>query len=344
MRATYLAALILVSFCACSSETDTSEDSGTGTGGRPNVDNDNNNDDDNGGSTDPDEETDATATPDGGSRDTGGGTRDIGGGGDTNPGGGGACAADTLDEAIDCQVAANDGFVDAYCDCFTEQGYDGDRAACEADQPDASAFEPDACARAALLRDEDAAIANSACYAAAVDDLAGCFAVCPPNEETFNACFDDLNAAFDVCDASLPATVTDALAACGGGPVEPPADVSAATAALESQRDAWVASYCACYGASEFGSVGTCTTTQSGVYNPGLSACEQTAVSTQGEAGLAFLVCLGESFTIAESGCTECPASGSIEYDLCADPGVDINFCFGQATTALQDALIACSR
>jgi hypothetical protein len=344
MRATSFAALLLVSFCACSSETDTSDDPGTSNGGRPNVDNDNNNDDDNSGRTDTQDESDAsTSTDAGGSRDTGG-TRDIGGGSDTNPGGGGACAADTLDEAIDCQVAANDGFVDAYCDCFTEQGYDGDRAACEADQPDASAFEPDACARAALLRDEDAAIANSACYAAAVDDLAGCFAVCPPNEETFNACFDDLNAAFDVCDASLPATVTDALAACGGGPVEPPADVSAATAALESQRDAWVASYCVCYGASEFGSVGTCTTTQSGVYNPGLSACEQTAVSTQGEAGLAFLVCLGESFTIAESGCTECPASGSIEYDLCADPGVDINFCFGQATTALQDALIACSR
>jgi len=48
--------------------------------------------------------------------------------------------------------------------------------------------------------------------------------------------------------------------------------------------------------------------------------------------------------TIAESGCLECPSPGSIEYDLCADPGVDINFCFGQATTALQDALIACSR
>ena len=90
--------------------------------------------------------------------------------------------------------------------------------------------------------------------------------------------------------------------------------------------------------------MGTCTTTQQGTYNPGLSACEQTAVSAQGEAGLAFLVCLGESFTIAESGCAECSASGSIEYDLCSDPGADINFCFGQATTALQDALIACSR
>lgn len=350
MRAQYLAALLLLSFCACATESETPAEDNNGNGGRPNTDNDD--DDNNGGDEDAgggNEEDDTSDNTDGGGggRDIGGGGRDTGGGGtDTGGGGGGGgdCNADTLDEGIACQVAANDGFVDAYCDCFTEQGYDGDRAACEADQPDASAFQPDACARAALLRDEAASVANSTCYSAAVDNLAGCFAVCPPDEAAFNACFDTLNAAFDACDASLPASVTDALAECGGGPVDPPADIAEATTALQGQRNRWVSSYCACYGDSEFGSVTACNTTQTTEYDPGLSPCEQTAIATEGEAGLAFLVCLNQTFTIAESGCLECPAPGSIDYDICADPSVDINFCFNDSTPALQDALIACSR
>lgn len=254
----------------------------------------------------------------------------------------GACTASDLDDAIDCQIAANDLFVDAFCDCFTETGYDGDRAACEADQPTAEAFQPDACVRAALLLDEPASVANSLCYAAAVDDLAACVGVCPPTEADFNACFAALNAGFDRCDAALPARVEDAITACDDPVVEPPGDVSAATTSLTRQRDDWSDAFCDCY-STEFGGVSSCTTSLRADWDPGLSPCEQTAFAALPADALPFLQCLIESFLIAETSCIDCPAAFDIEYELCRDPRFDIQFCFNEASPALQERLLDCT-
>jgi hypothetical protein len=271
-------------------------------------------------------------------------TRPDVGGADSGPApdAGGACTASTLDGAIACQVAANDLFVDGFCDCFTDVGYDGDRAACVADQPDASAFEPDTCVRAALLADEPAAVANSLCYAAAARELAACIAVCPPTEEDFDACFTTLEAAFDACDAAAPPALLAAIDACAEEPVDPPAGVEAATTALVAQRDDYVRGYCGCFGAVEFSGTAECTTSLQSRWDPGLSACEQAAFAANETAALPFLQCLTESFLIAETACIDCPARASIEYELCADPAVDIQFCFAEAAPALQDALVAC--
>lgn len=267
------------------------------------------------------------------------------GGSDTTAPPTGPCDADNLDDAIACQVAANDAYVAAFCDCFTEVGFDGDRAACEAEQPDASAFEPPPCVRAAMLEQEAAATTNSLCYAAAARELAACIAVCPPDEAAFNACFDTVGAAFDDCDARVPPTLSAAIDACDdvAPPVEPPSSVGEASTQLARQRDAYVAQYCSCYAGSEFGDTATCVSALSSRYDPGLRPCEQDLFATLPDEALPFLACLRETFTITESACLECPAVGSVDYEICADASFDINFCFTQSAPALQDGLIACS-
>jgi hypothetical protein len=344
-----LSALLVLLLGACSAPADdTADDTSGNGGGRPVDDNDDNGDEDAGGSDEEDSTRPGTDTGGGG---TDGGTtpgRDVGVSTDSGGGGGDdGCNATNLDAAVACQVSANEGFVEAYCDCFTDVGYAGDRAACEADQPGADAFALDGCTRAALLRDEAASIANSACYAAAVNDLEACFLVCPPDEETFDACFSTLEAAFDVCDRDLPATVTDALTACGegggGGTTDPPADVASALDALRAERDSYVTTRCGCEVGSAFPSLEACRTALTTEWDPGLSACEETAFAEDSAASLPFITCITQSFTIAESACMECPEPGSIEADLCTDLSVDLNFCFADADSALQDALIACS-
>jgi len=340
------AALMLAAGCAATDDTaETGEESnGGGNGGRGDLGgNDNDEDEDNGtpgGGADAGGSTDAGA-PDGGFVPDTSGAPDGGGGG--GGGGGGACSATTLDAAINCQIASNNTFVNAYCDCFTDAGYEGDRAACIADQPQASAFQPAACARAALLQFESAAVANSVCYAAVVDDLAECFRECPPTEADFNACFDAVDAGFNACDATLPAGLEDALAACEDSPVEPPSDVAAALALLDTRQNDYITQYCTCYAAAEYPDFGTCVSALETRWNPGQSSCERNAFSDNPAASLPFINCLGETFLIGETACTECPMTGSLDADICSDLSVDINFCFADADPALQDTLIACN-
>lgn len=330
--------LLLATACGATEDTDdNADDTGRGASGRSTPD------------ATPLSELDANRGVDAGT------TTDAGGGAGTDAASQGdtgspvdpsaPCEADNLNDAIACQVAANDAFVDAFCDCFTDVGFDGDRAACEADQPDASAFQPSACVRAAMLEQEAAATTNSLCYAAAARDLAACIAVCPPDEAAFNACFDAVGAAFDDCDARVPASLAAAIDACEDGttPVEPPSSVGEASTQLARQRDAYVAQYCSCYAGSEFGDTATCVSALSSRYDPGLRPCEQDLFATLPDEALPFLACLRETFTITESACLECPAVGSIDYELCADASFDINFCFTQSAPALQDGLIACS-
>lgn len=268
-----------------------------------------------------------------------------------------ACAAGTIDGAIDCQIAANDAFVNAFCDCFTEGAYAGDRAACVADQPGPTDFQPDACVRQAMEQSAPAAVTNSLCYADAVRELAACVAVCPETEAEFDACFTTVTTRFDDCDARVPAALSQAIDACaGGGTVAPPDDglppddgpttppEDADGTALRAQRDAWVATYCTCYGAMEFGDPATCRAQLAAEWDPGLSTCEREAMAAQGEAGATFGACLADTFLIAEVSCLECPMPGSIEQVLCADPGPDVQFCFLEAPPALQDALVGCTR
>lgn len=305
--------------------------------------------------------------PDGAGGDDGATPGDDAGG----PGDGGAgpvdggCVATTLDEGIACQVAANDAFVDAFCDCFTEGPYEGDRAACVADNPTADDFEPPACHRAALTSYEVAAIAQSLCYAEAVYELADCVSVCPPDQAAFDACTAAVGQAFDACDAELPPALQARLQACdgdttpidppdpgdggggdggggGGGTTEPPSEVDAALATLRAQRDAHVDTYCGCFGAAEYGSIGACVSYLQSTWDPGLSACERDVFSSDPGVGIPFVGCVTESFLIGETACQECPAFGTIEYDLCSDPSFDVNFCFNEAPASLQDALIAC--
>jgi len=262
----------------------------------------------------------------------------------------GGCAAGSINDAVACQVDANDAFVDAFCGCFTDSAYGGDRGACVADQPGADAFAPNACSRAALLTDEAGSIRTSLCYADAVYDLADCVAVCPADEAAFDACFAAVGAAFDACDVDRPAAVADALAACETDtPADPGTDpddggTAPATRGLQVQRDAYVTAYCGCAVGSEFGDLASCRTTMQGRWDPGLSACEADAFAAMPAAAAPFVTCITESFVIAETACMECPAPGSIEHDLCTDPAVDINFCFMDADPALQDALLACPR
>lgn len=268
---------------------------------------------------------------------------------------GAACTADNLDAAIDCQIAANASFVDAFCDCFTDQAFAGDRAECEASQPRATDFQPDACVRRAMESHEPAAVTNSLCYASAVRELADCMAVCPADEAAFDACFDAVGVAFDTCDTRVPESLTAAITACsapadggdvGGDPTDtpqttPPDDDGNA---LRAQRDAWVATYCTCYGATEFGDAATCRAQMTSTWDPGLSSCEQQVMSAGADAGTTFGACLADTFLIAEVSCLECPEFGSIEYMLCSDPGPDVQFCFLEAPPALQDGLVECSR
>jgi hypothetical protein len=301
----------------------------------------------------PSDGADAGSTSDSGSAatDTSQGGRDIGGsmsdtGATANPdaSGGGACNASSLDEAIQCQVRANRDYVDVYCDCLTDTVYEGDRAACVSEQPGDGDFQPDSCARAALMRDEAASVANSACYAAAVNQLAACVGSCPVEDAGYSACFSALNTAFDACDTALPTVVTDALSACSSGEVTPPAGVSEATVRLVRERDAYIGQYCACAAGSEYPDVATCRTALEGIYDPGLTSCEQGVFAAQEMAALPFIGCLADTYTIAATACMDCPTPIDFEYELCTDPGVDINFCFAEAPAALQDALIGCSR
>ena len=133
------------------------------------------------------------------------------------------CAATTLDEGVACQIAANDAYVAAFCDCFTASAYAGDRAACEAEQPNASDFAIPACPRAALMAYEEESTAHAVCYAAAVEELAECMAQCPGDQEAFDACTAPLGPAFDACDTLLPEPLVYALGQCEepGGPVGP---------------------------------------------------------------------------------------------------------------------------
>ncbi len=342
--------LILLSLCALvalplvgcpadeSTETDdasTSEGRGGGGGSRGDL------PDAGGGSDEGGGESDASQ----GGRDIGGGASDSGSSGTTpDASGGTACNASTLDGAINCQVVANRGFVDAYCDCLTDTVYAGDRNACVADQPTDGDFQPDACARAALMRDEAASAANSACYARAVDNLAACVRTCPADDAGYSACFSALNSAFDACDSTLPSVVTDALSACGGGEVVPPSNVAEATARLRAERDAYIGQYCSCaVSAGAYPEVATCRTEGEAQLDPGLSACEQSAFAAQPDAAVPFLSCLADTFTIGASACLECPSSSDPAFELCTDLSFDINFCFSEAPATLQDALIACS-
>jgi hypothetical protein len=333
--------LILVSiFClsACAATTsDDVSDTDTGSSGRPLPDAGDSRDTGNpsaedGGSdatSGQDAGADAPQRPDTSAPDSGGGSD--------------ACTASTLDQAIQCQVEANDLFVEGFCDCFTETGYDGDRGACVADQPGADAFTPDSCTRTALLSDEPAAVTNSLCYAAAARELAACIAVCPPTEADFNACFDAVGAEFDRCDAALPADLLATLLACDDEPVEPPTDVTTAIDALTDQRSSYITQYCTCYGTTEFGGAAACRTALESRWDPGFSDCEQTAFATDSAAALPFVNCLAESFLIAESSCLECPGPADFEYELCSDLSIDIQFCFNEADPTLQDTLVACS-
>lgn len=256
-----------------------------------------------------------------------------------------SCDASSLDGAIDCQVLANDMFVDAFCDCYTDAGYEGDRAACESDQPGADAFQPDACVLDALLEHEAAAVSNSMCYAEAVLDLAGCFTVCPENEDAFNACFDAVGAAFDGCDTRVPTALTEAIQACDGAvspPAETPAELDAALASLRAQRSSYVDQYCGCYVGPEFPDARSCRSAVEAQWDPALTACDQSVLAANPAAAGPFVACITESFLIAESACLECPAPGMIEYELCADLSVDLNFCFSMAPPTVQDGLLRC--
>lgn len=256
-----------------------------------------------------------------------------------------ACDASDLDGAIDCQIVANGMFVEAFCDCFTDVGYDGDRAACEGDQPGADAFEPDACVRAALLSNEAAAVSNSMCYADAVLDLAGCFTVCPADEDAFNRCFDAVGAAFDSCDSRVPEALSTALDACDGTvapPAETPEELEGALASLRAQRSSYVDQYCGCYVGPEFSDMRTCRSTVEAQWDPALTACDQAVLAANPAAAGPFVTCITESFLIAESACLECPVPGMLEYELCADLSVDLNFCLSTASPAVQDGLLSC--
>jgi hypothetical protein len=254
------------------------------------------------------------------------------------------CDAATLDEALACPVVANDAFVAAFCDCFTDSArYGGDRAACEADQPGPAAFQPEACAREAMARNEAAARAQSTCQAAAIGRLAGCFEVCPPDEAAFDACFEGLFDGLAACDAALAPALADALETCeGAGVGEPAPGLDGALDALRTQRNLYVRRYCACNAAQAFPDEATCRAAGEDAFDPGLSPCERAAFEADPAAAAPFVTCLTESFLIAETACGSCPALGSIEYDLCADPGFDLRFCFQEAAPALQQALAAC--
>jgi hypothetical protein len=260
-----------------------------------------------------------------------------------DPGTGGLCDDADLSSAIACQVEANEGAVAAFCDCFTERGYAGDRAACEADQPSAADFEPSACVRQALLREEPAAVRHALCYATAIEGWAACLAPCPPTRESFDACVTTLDAAFAGCDAALPASVTQAVTACEGvEPGTPPADVIEATRTLRRQRDAWAATLCACPGHNGAPDAPTCRSRIAERWNPGVSPCEQGAIAEDLAAAAPFVRCVEESFLIAETACMDCPSPFEFEFDLCVDPGLDIQFCFDRADPGLQRRLLAC--
>lgn len=264
-----------------------------------------------------------------------------------------ACTSNHLDGAIACQIEANDAYVDAYCDCFTDAGYDGLRGDCEADQPTADAFQPDACTRTALLEHEAAAVSNSLCYATGVTELAACFSVCPEDEDAFNACYDVVGAAFAQCDSRVPASLASALQACADG-VEPDTrdggettDLSGAIGdemrGLLNQRSSYVDQYCSCYVGPEFADASTCQSTVENYWDPGLSDCEQSVFAANPSYAVPFVSCIAESFVIAKSACRECPSPGQFEYELCADLSIDLNFCFMDAAAPLQDALVACA-
>ena len=258
-----------------------------------------------------------------------------------------SCDSSTIDGAIDCQVIANDMFVDAFCDCYTEAGYEGDRGACESEQPGAEAFQPDACTLSAMRSFEAAAVANSMCYADAVLDLAGCFSVCPADEDSFNACFDAVGAAFDTCDARVPQGLRTAIEGCSGDvapPAETPGELEGAIASLRAQRDSYVAQYCECYVGPEFADSRTCRSTVENQWDPGLSSCEQAVFASNPAASGEFVSCITETFLIAESACLECPSPGMFEYEMCADLSIDLNFCFSMAPQEIQDGLLACPR
>lgn len=119
-------------------------------------------------------------------------------------------------------------------------------------------------------------------------------------------------------------------------------DELASVTRLRDQRDAWITNYCNCYGPADFGTFTACRDAQERQWDPGLSACEQTVFESEGAAGEAFVTCITETFLIAETSCIDCPARGSIEFDLCSDPSFDIQFCFNEASPSVQDALIAC--
>ena len=286
------------------------------------------------------------------------------------------CAATTLDEGVACQIAANDAYVAAFCDCFTASAYAGDRAACEAEQPNASDFAIPACPRAALMAYEEESTAHAVCYAAAVEELAECMAQCPGDQEAFDACTAPLGPAFDACDTLLPEPLVYALGQCeepggpvgpgdgdgssgdggadgsrpddpsGSGTVSPPAadgELGSALAQLRVQRDDWVETYCTCYGAVEYGTMGACRDAMQRSWDPGLSACEAEAFGADLSAGVPFVECLRDTFLIGETACLDCPSAMSVEWSMCSDPSFDVQFCFLEAPPALQTALMACT-
>ncbi len=263
-----------------------------------------------------------------------------------------ACSSNNLDGAIACQVEANAAYVDAFCDCYTENGYDGLRGDCEADQPGADAFQPDPCTRMALLEHEAAAVSNSLCYATGATELAACFSACPESEEAFNACYDAVGAAFAECDTRVPAPLSEALQACadgadpgggGGGGSELGGEIGEAMNGLLNQRSSYVDQYCSCYVGPEFSDASTCRSTVENYWDPGLSSCEQSVFAANPSHAVPFVACIAESFVIARSACAECPSPGMFEYELCADLSIDLNFCFTDAAEPLQDALVGCS-
>jgi hypothetical protein len=123
---------------------------------------------------------------------------------------------------------------------------------------------------------------------------------------------------------------------------EPDASVDGQTAALQAQRDVYVREYCACNWEVSFPDEATCRRVGQETFDPGLSACEQAAFEDNPRDAAPFLTCLTESFLIAGTACSSCPRPGSIDFEICLDPGADIFLCFDDASPAIKAALGAC--
>lgn len=119
-------------------------------------------------------------------------------------------------------------------------------------------------------------------------------------------------------------------------------DELASVTRLRAQRDAWITNFCNCYGPAEYGTFTACRDAMETRWDPGLSACEQAVFESAGGEGEAFVTCITETFLIAETSCIDCPDAASLEYELCSDPTIDLQFCFAESSPAVQDALVAC--